>query len=152
MHGGIRELRPRQQRVRRSFRRRATLRDGSASSRDKTLIHATTRVKTCFGVTPDHPSPSRILTTWNGKTWLGAIRNNRPYNEVKRGVEASLVTSMAAWRRTQARSSPTMKCSTANTNSRPGWTVDQRLAGAVAGRRQRQIPGPATGHRDETEY
>ena len=25
---------------------------------------------------------------------MGAIRNNKPYNEVKRGVEASLVSSM----------------------------------------------------------
>ncbi len=41
-------------------------------------------------VNPDEVDP--YLNEWNDL--MDAIRNNKPYNEVKRGVEASLVTSM----------------------------------------------------------
>jgi len=36
---------------------------------------------------------------------ITAIRENKPYNEAKRGAIASLVTRWAAWRPTPARSS-----------------------------------------------
>jgi predicted dehydrogenase len=38
------------------------------------------------------PEPNPYRTEW--EDLVDAIRNNKPYNEVKRGVEASLVTSM----------------------------------------------------------
>jgi hypothetical protein len=41
-------------------------------------------------VDPDEQDP--YLNEWNDL--MEAIRNDKPYNEVKRGVEASLVTSM----------------------------------------------------------
>src|SRR5207249_11476284 len=41
-------------------------------------------------VNPDEQDP--YLNEWNDL--IAAIRNDKPYNEVKRGVEASLVTSM----------------------------------------------------------
>jgi hypothetical protein len=41
-------------------------------------------------VSPDQQNPYQ--NEWNDLT--DAIRNDKPYNEVKRGVEASLVTSM----------------------------------------------------------
>ena len=41
-------------------------------------------------VDPDQQDP--YLNEWNDL--VDAIRNDKPYNEVKRGVEASLVTSM----------------------------------------------------------
>ena len=41
---------------------------------------------------PPQPEPNPYDLEW--EDLVGAIRNNRPYNEVKRGVEASLVTSM----------------------------------------------------------
>jgi predicted dehydrogenase len=40
----------------------------------------------------DQPEPSPYQLEWNDL--LAAIRNNKPYNEVKRGAEASLVTAM----------------------------------------------------------
>jgi len=48
------------------------------------------RVKKCFG---PFPSRNRAHTIWNAGP-LGGNRENKPYNEVKRGVEASLVTAM----------------------------------------------------------
>src|SRR5437667_12736654 len=41
-------------------------------------------------VSPEEQDP--YLNEWNDL--IDAIRNNKPYNEAKRGVEASLVTSM----------------------------------------------------------
>ena len=41
-------------------------------------------------VNPDEQDP--YLNEWNDL--IDAIRNDKPYNEAKRGVEASLVTSM----------------------------------------------------------
>src|SRR5437879_6802860 len=41
-------------------------------------------------VNPDQQDP--YINEWNDL--IDAIRNDKPYNEVKRGVEASLVTSM----------------------------------------------------------
>jgi hypothetical protein len=50
---------------------------------DKNLIWA-------FPQTPKEPNPYRV--EW--QDLLDAIRDNKPYNEVPRGVKASLVTSM----------------------------------------------------------
>ena len=52
---------------------------------------------------------------WNDL--VDAILHNKPYNEVKRGVEASLTTSMGRMAATPGRRSPTTRCSTATTSS-----------------------------------
>ncbi len=41
-----------------------------------------------------YPQPERSPYEWEWVDFLDAIRNDKPYNEVRRGVEASLVTSM----------------------------------------------------------
>lgn len=63
--------------------------------------HAPGKVRTFRGhnVTSDnllwaYPQPERSPYDLEWEDLVDAIRNNRPYNEVKRGVEASLVTSM----------------------------------------------------------
>ena len=66
---------------------------------------------------------------WNDL--VEAILLNKPYNEVKRGVQASLTTSMGRRAPTPAGSSPSKTCSTANKSSRPWptssrWTVPHR--------------------------
>ncbi len=45
-----------------------------------------------FGGRPNAPEPNPYQLEWNHL--MDAIRNNRPYNEVARGAEASLVTAM----------------------------------------------------------
>ncbi len=42
----------------------------------------------------EYGQPERSPYEWEWVDFLEAIRNDKPYNEVKRGVEASLVTSM----------------------------------------------------------
>ena len=86
---------------------------------------------------------------WNDL--VDAIRNDKPYNEVKRGVEASLVTSMG---RMAAPHRP-------GHHLRPDAQLQPRVrAGprqahhgrprAAGGRRQRQVSRAATGHPDQT--
>ena len=60
------------------------------------------------------PDPYQL--EWNDL--LAAIREDKPYNEAKRGAEASLVTSMGRRRRTPVRSSPSRTCSPMSTSSR----------------------------------
>ena len=45
---------------------------------------------------PEEPNPYQV--EW--EDLIGAIRENKPYNEVKRGAEASLVPAWAAWQPT----------------------------------------------------
>ncbi len=40
------------------------------------------------------PQPEKSPYRWEWEDLITAIRENKPYNEVKRGAEASLVTSM----------------------------------------------------------
>src|SRR3954452_8928329 len=41
-----------------------------------------------------YPQPERSPYDWEWNDLIGAIRNDKPYNEVKRGAEASMVASM----------------------------------------------------------
>jgi len=41
---------------------------------------------------PSSPSPNPYDLEW--EDFIDAIRNNKPYNELERGVQASVVTSM----------------------------------------------------------
>jgi predicted dehydrogenase len=52
--------------------------------------HNTTRADQVWRFPPPEPNPYQL--EWNDL--IDAIRNDKPYNEVKRGVEASVVTSM----------------------------------------------------------
>src|SRR5205814_5496463 len=45
-----------------------------------------------FGNRANAPEPNPYQLEWNHL--MDAIRNNRPYNEVARGAEASLITAM----------------------------------------------------------
>ncbi len=47
--------------------------------------------------TKNEPNPYQL--EWNHL--IAAIRDNEPYNEVERGVQASVVTSMGVWRLTR---------------------------------------------------
>ena len=81
---------------------------------------------------------------------IDAIRNNKPYNEVKRGVEGEpRHAAWAAWRRTRARRSRSRPCSTASTASpRPGEAVAGRYL-AAAGRAGRQVSRAYAGAKDD---
>jgi len=83
----------------------------------------------------DEPDPYQL--EWNHM--MAAIRNNRPYNEVARGAEASLITAMGRMAATLARSSPRPDCSHTPTSSRPWSTPDDGFAGAAPAR-GRQVP------------
>ena len=48
--------------------------------------------QTCLGVQDEPGQKDPYQNEWDDL--IDAIRNDKPYNEVKRGVEASLVTSM----------------------------------------------------------
>jgi predicted dehydrogenase len=56
---------------------------------------------------------------WNDL--VNAIRNDKPYNEVERGVKGSLVTSLGRMAAHTARKLLTNKYSTATTKWRPAW-------------------------------
>ena len=71
-----------------------------------------------------HNEPNLYQVEWNDLT--EAIRQDRPYNEVKRGVEASLVTAMGRMSCHTGQPSPSTTCSTASTSSPPTSTSSSR--------------------------
>ncbi len=78
-----------------------------------------------------------------------AIRQNRPYNEVRRGAEASLITAMGRMSAHTGQIVTRDQMFNHEQELAPerGSTYDG-FAGAAACGRGRQIPDPATGHRD----
>jgi hypothetical protein len=66
-------------------------------------------------VSPDEKDPYQ--NEWNDL--VDAVRDGKPYNEVKRGVEASLVSSMGRMAANTAGKLPLTRCSTASTRWRP---------------------------------
>ena len=82
----VRQLRPRHEGLGRDLHRRRTRRPSAASTRARTPTR-----RTWSGQFPQ-PEPNPYQLEWD--ELIDAIRNDKPYNEAKRGAEASLVTSM----------------------------------------------------------
>ena len=95
-----------------------------------------------------HNEPDLYKVEWNDLT--EAIRQDRPYSELKRGVQASLVTAMGR-----------MSCHTgqlvtyrrharvqARVRTRPRQAGVDRFARTGATRSRRQIPCPHAGHHE----
>ncbi len=83
---------------------------------------------------------------WNDL--VDAIRNDKPYNEVKRGVEASLVTSMGRMAAHTGKIITYDQMLNGQHEFAPGLdklTMDSPAP--LRGRRRRQVSGAATGHR-----
>ena len=91
-------------RARRSSPPAGTRRASAASSKART----STKDELVWAFPQPEPNPYQL--EWDDL--IEAIRKDKPYNEAKRGAEASLVTSWAAWPPTPARSSPATRCST----------------------------------------
>ena len=84
---GVRQLRPRHQGLGGHLARTRTPRPSAGSTRARTW----SRRATSSGPFPQ-PEPNPYQLEWDHL--IDAIRKDKPYNEVKRGAEASLVTSM----------------------------------------------------------
>ena len=83
------------------------------------------------------------LNEWNDL--VDAIRNDKPYSEVKRGVQGSLVTSMgrmAAHTGQEITFNEMLNCKQSSPRRQQ---ADQGRPRAVGGRRQRQVSGAAAG-------
>ena len=100
-------------------------------------------------VKPDERNPYQI--EWDDL--IDAIRNDKPYNEVKRGVEASLVTSMGRMAAHTGQDITYDEMLNCDHEFAPGvdkFTMDSP-APLQAGRR-RQVPRAAAGHLTDREY
>ena len=106
--------------------------------------------RTCSGnpkFTPDEANPYQ--NEWNDL--VDAIRNDKPYNEVKRGVEASLVTSMGRMAAHTGREITFEQMLNCDHEYRAGrGQADDGFARTAAGRRQRQVSRAAAGHHQQT--
>ena len=100
---------------------------------------------------PRSAPTSRIRTRTSGTTSSTPSATDKPYNEAKRGVEASLVTSMgrmAAHTGQEITFDEMLNC---EHEMAPGpGQADVRRPRAAGGGRQRQVSRPAAGHRYET--
>ena len=98
-------------------------------------------------VAPDQVNP--YDNEWNDL--VDAIRNDKPYNEAKRGVEASVVSNMgrkAAHTGQEITYEEMLNCDQEYAPGVDKFTMDSPAA--VAGRRRRQVSHPAAGHRHAT--
>ncbi len=106
--------------------------------------------RTCSGSPRSRPSEQDpYQNEWNDL--IDAIRNDKPYNEAKRGVEASLVTSMgrmAAHTGQEITFEEMLNCEHEIAPGLDKLTMDSP-APLQAGR-QRQVSRPAAGHRQES--
>ena len=94
------------------------------------------------------PEPNPYQVEWDDL--IDAIRKDKPYNEVKRGAEASLVTSMgrmAAHTGQVITFDDMLNCKHEFAPNVDKLTLDGPAP--AAGRQGRQVPGAATGHGDE---
>ena len=84
---------------------------------------------------------------WNDL--VDAIRDDKPYNEVKRGVEASLVASMGRMAAHTGREITFDQMLNCEHEMAPGrGQVHHGFPGSADCRCQRKISGAAAGHRD----
>ena len=115
---------------------------GAASSRART----STKDDLVWAFPQPEPSPYQL--EWDDL--IDAIRQDKPYNEVKRGAEASLVTSMgrmAAHTGQIVTYDEMLNCEHEFAPDVDKLTMDSPRA--AAGRRRRQVPGAAAGHAQE---
>ena len=81
---------------------------------------------------------------------MDAIRNDKPYNEVKRGVEASLVTSMGRMAAHTGQEITFDDMLNSRARIRAGRRqVHDGFPRPVAGRPRRQVSHSAAGHRHQ---
>ena len=138
---GLPQLRPRHQGLRHRLRRAAT------AARPSSIYKGQDRPPTNkLWQSTDRSNPYQ--NEWNDL--MDAIVNDKPYNEVKRGVEASLVTSMG---RMAAHTGPgdhvRRRCSTPTTSSRPDIDkLTTGLARPAAARRQGHVPAAGAGEEE----
>ena len=100
-------------------------------------------------VSPDEEDPYQ--NEWNDL--MDAVRDDKPYNEVKRGVEASLVSSMGRMAANTGREitfNDMLECEHDMAPDIAKFTMDSPAPLACG--RERQISGAAAWHRNHEEY
>ena len=118
-------------------------RASAASSRART----SRRTRTWSGRIPQ-PEPNPYQIEWDDL--IDAIRQDKPYNEVKRGAEASLVTCMGRMAAHTGQVDHLRPDAQPRARVCPGRRqADDGFARAAAGRPRRQVSRPAAGHRHQ---
>ena len=94
------------------------------------------------------PEPNPYQLEWDDL--IDAIRKDKPYNEVKRGAEASLVTSMGRMAAPHRPGHHLRRDAQLRARVRPGRRQARPQRPRAAHRqRRRQLPRAAAGHRDQ---
>ena len=95
-----------------------------------------------------YPQPEQSPYQLEWEDLVDAIRNNKPYNEVKRGAEASLVTSMGRMAAHTGQYGHLRADAQLPARDRPGrGQVHDGFARSDSARCRRQVPRPAARHR-----